>query len=145
MVTNITADDGGNRLQILTALLVGGVITLVGILGFVLVPGEGELFGLFGVNALHNAVHVLTGAAGLVAGLFAAGAFADDYNQFGGLAYLLLAAFWVLVPGFLSGLLNIGLADTLLHLGLGIVLAGVGFGLSARLGWTGVGDSPSQG
>jgi hypothetical protein len=50
-----------DRPQVLTALVVGGALTLVGVLGFLLVPDEGLLFGLFGVNTLHNALHLLTG------------------------------------------------------------------------------------
>lgn len=121
------------RLQKITALGIGGIITLVGILGFILEPVRGELFGIFGVNTLHNAVHLLTGAGGLAAGYFAAGAFSDEYNKYGGLAYLLLVVLWLVIPVFLNDLLNIGLADTLLHLGLGVILAFVGFGVADRL------------
>lgn len=134
MATSIRDRGRGDRTQVYTAAIVGGLIALIGVLGFVLVPDDGELFGVFGVNTLHNAVHFLTGAAGVVAGYFAAGAFSEEYNQYGGLAYLLLAALWVAVPALLNDLLNIGLADTFLHLGLGIVLVAVGFGLSDQLG-----------
>jgi hypothetical protein len=122
------------RWQVLAALAVGAVLTLVGVLGFVLVPEEGRLFGVFGVNALHNAVHLLTGVAGLAAGFVAAGELSDEYNKVGGVAYLLLVALWVVVPGVLNAVLNIGLPDTLLHLGLGVVLGAVGFGAVDRLG-----------
>lgn len=125
--------DGTDRPQMWTALLIGGVLALVGMLGFILVPREGQLFGVFGVNTLHNAVHLLTGAVGLVAGYAAAGAFAGEYNRYGGLAYLLLAALWLVVPALLNDLLNIDLADTLLHVGLGLALAIVGFGIADRL------------
>lgn len=92
MVTDASEPGDGERLQVLTALGIGAVITLVGNLGFILEPVECELFGIFGVNTLHNAVHYITGVAGLVAGYFAVGAFSDDYNKYGDLAYLLLAA-----------------------------------------------------
>lgn len=134
MAINASETDSKKRLQVLTALGIGAVITLVGILGFVLEPIEGELFGIFGVNTLHNTVHFITGVAGLAAGYFAAGAFSDEYNKYGGLAYLLLAALWLIIPVFLNDLLNIGLADTLLHLGLGVILAVVGFRVADRLG-----------
>lgn len=134
MATNAGRSDGGGRLQVLTALGIGAVITLVGVLGFALVPVEGELLGVFGVNTLHNAVHLLTGLAGLAAGYVGAGGFSDEYNKYGGLAYLLLAALWLVVPALLIDLLNNNVADTLLHLGLGVVLAGVGFGVTDRLG-----------
>lgn len=116
--------------QVLTALAIGAVLVLVGLLGFVLVPEEGLLLGIFGVNALHNAVHVLSGAVGLVAGYAAGGAYADEYNVSFGVVYLLLGIAWVAIPGLLAAWLNVNFADTLLHLGLGVVLAGVGFGVA---------------
>lgn len=134
MATNAGRSDRGGRLQVLTALGIGAVITLVGVLGFVLVPVEGELLGVFGVNTLHNGVHLLTGLAGLAAGYVGAGGLSDEYNKYGGLTYLLLAALWLVVPALLIDLLNNNVADTLLHLGLGVVLAGVGFGVADRRG-----------
>lgn len=126
--------DGRSRWQVLTALAIGSVLTLIGILGFVLEPSEGQLFGIFGVNALHNALHLLTGVAGLAAGYLAAGGFSDEYNKVGGLAYLLLFALWFVLPEFMNELLNVGLPDTLLHLGLGVIPVAVGFGVADRLG-----------
>ena len=120
--------------QVLTAVVVGAAVTLIGVLGFILVPVEGKLFGIFGVNTLHNALHLLTGLGGLAAGYFAAGGFSDEYNKIGGLAYLLLFALWLVLPEFMNALLNIGLPDTLLHLVLGVVPAAVGFGVADRLG-----------
>lgn len=134
MTTAESDTDEIERPQVLTALVVGAVITLIGVLGFVLVPDEGELFGIFGVNTLHNAFHLVTGLAGLAAGYVAAGGFSDEYNMLGGIAYLGLFALWFVVPDFLESLLNAGFADTLLHLGLGIVPAAVGFGVADRLG-----------
>lgn len=132
MVLAAIDTDERNRTQVLTAIIIGGVITLIGVLGFLLVPVEGQLFGIFGVNTLHNAVHLLTGLTGIGAGYYAAGALADEYNKYGGLTYLLLVVLWLLVPATMHGILNIGLPDTLLHLGLGGILAGVGFGVADR-------------
>lgn len=103
-------------------------------MGFVLEPVEGQLFDIFGVNTLHNALHLLTGVGGLAAGYLAAGGFSDEYNKIGGLAYLLLVVLWVVLPGLMDELLNVGLPDTLLHLGLGIIPVAVGFGVADRLG-----------
>lgn len=116
----------------MTALGLGAVLTLLGILGFILEPDKGQLFGIFGVNTLHNAVHLLTGVGGLAAGYYAAGAFSDEYNKYGGAAYLLLFALWLVLPGLLNALLNIGLPDSLLHLGVGIIAVAVGFGVADR-------------
>lgn len=97
MTTDNTETVNRDRLQVQTALGIGAVLALVGVLGFILVPIEGQLFGIFGVNTFHNAVHLVTGIAGLAAGYAAAGAFSDDYNKYGGLAYLLIAALWFIV------------------------------------------------
>lgn len=120
------------RSQVSTALLMGVVLALVGLLGYVLVGGEGQLLGLFGVNGLHNAFHVLSGLLGLLAGYAASGRFADEYNQVMAAVYLLLFVLGLVFFGFMENLLNVNTADNLLHLGLGLVFAAVGFGLGDR-------------
>ena len=109
------------------ARIFGAVFVLVGILGFAL-GGFGmteyHLLGLFPVNALHNAAHLLIGVWGLVAGGSAAGA--TSYCKLTGVLYLLLTVVGFVDPtGF--GLLPLGGNDRWLHLVLGIVLAYVGF------------------
>ena len=107
------------------AQLFGIVFLLVGILGFV--PGaarDGLLLGIFPVNTLHNVVHLLFGAWGLMSARSFSGAV--TYGKVGGIIYMFLA-----VLGFLSpnpmGLIPIGGADVWLHGVLGIALAFVGF------------------
>ena len=92
------------------ALIFGIVFLAVGVLGFV--PGvvqplhaghepvmgnAGQLFGLFPVNELHNAVHVLFGLWGLAASRSLAGAVA--YGRGVAIIYALLT-----VAGFIPGL-----------------------------------------
>ena len=72
------------------ALVFGVVYLLVGILGFILAPDEGDkLFGVFQVNVLHNIAHLAIG--GLL--LFASRAHgtAKQMNLVVGIAYGLLA------------------------------------------------------
>jgi hypothetical protein len=114
------------------ALLAGIGFLLVGILGFVqggmsmeadpnLAP---KLLGMFPVNVLHNCVHLAFGIWGLAAARTHAAARA--YCRIAGVIYLVLTALGYLSPnGF--GLVPLGGADVLLHLVLGLVLAGVGF------------------
>jgi hypothetical protein len=114
------------------ALVFGIVFLLVGILGLVSSggmemgadPAPGMLLGMFGVNLLHNIVHLLFGVWGLVASRSFAGA--KMYAQTVGVIYIVLA-----VLGFVSptmfGLIPIGGNDIWLHAVIGIVLAGVGF------------------
>lgn len=120
---------GVDSTQTATAAIVGTVLALMGAVGFVTDPVEGQLFGVFGVNAFHNAFHLGSGLLGIVVGFVAAGRYASLFNKLFGLVYLALFAVWFIVPEQMDALLNVGLADTLLHLGLGVVLAGVGYGL----------------
>ncbi len=113
------------------ALVYGVVFLVVGILGFI--PGatvEGEyLLGIFGVNALHNVVHLLFGVLGIAAALTR---WSRPYFQGVGVIYLLLGVMGF-IPGLylgddmLLGLVHINLADNLLHLALGGVAAYFGF------------------
>ena len=125
----MATDRNLGRTQVSTALLMGVVLALVGLLGFVLVDGEGQLFGLFGVNPLHNAFHVLSGLVGLVAGYYVSGRFADEYNKLMAVVYILLFVLGLVLFGLMQDLLNVNTADNLLHFGLGLVFAAVGFGL----------------
>jgi hypothetical protein len=83
-----------------------------------------QLLGLFPVNVLHNAVHLLFGIWGLVASRTFNGA--RSYARIAGVLYLLLAVLGLVVPnGF--GLVPLGGYDVWLHVALGLVLAVVGF------------------
>jgi hypothetical protein len=97
--------------------VIGAVLLLVGLAGFFV---EGTLLG-FGVNTLHNVVHLLTGALFLWGGL---GGPAKDLNKWLGVVYVLVAAL-----GFagLLGFLNVNGADNWLHLVVGLLGAYLGF------------------
>lgn len=118
--------------QKLFALLFGAVLVVVGILGFVpQVVTDGKLLGVFGINAAHNVVHVLTGLLGLVLGRYAGGA--SLFNKVGGVLYLLVFVLGAIAVALGSGLfLNLNWADNLLHLGLAVVVGAVGFGIGER-------------
>jgi hypothetical protein len=114
------------------ALLAGVGFLLVGILGFVQGGMSMEadpnvapkLLGLFPVNVLHNCVHLAFGIWGLAAARTHSAARA--YCRIAGVIYLALTALGYVSPnGF--GLVPLGGADVLLHLVLGVILAGVGF------------------
>ena len=108
-------------------MIMGIVFLLVGVLGFVLVPGgSGMLLGLFMVNPLHNIVHVLVGLWGLAAWkgmgstplMFARG-LAILYILLGLLGLLNIASIESIVP--LAGY------DVWLHLVVGLVAAYFGW------------------
>lgn len=114
------------------ALIFGIVFILVGILGFVTPggmsmeadPAPGHILGLFGINLLHNVVHLLIGVWGIVASRSWGGA--KSYLQIGGVAYIVLAVLGFVAPTTF-GLIPIGGNDIYLHAVLGLVMAGIGF------------------
>lgn len=113
------------------SLAVGAVFLLVGILGFV--PGittnyeslqfaghhsEAMLLGLFQVSVLHNIVHLLFGAAGLLLARTATGA--RSFLLYGGIVYLVLFVYGLVVPEDSAGdFVPLNSLDNILHLVLG--------------------------
>lgn len=113
------------------SLAVGAVFLLVGILGFV--PGittnyeslqfaghhsEAMLLGLFQVSVLHNVVHLLFGAAGLLLARSATGA--RSFLLYGGVIYLVLFVYGLVVPEDSAGdFVPLNSLDNILHLVLG--------------------------
>ena len=114
------------------ALIFGIVFILVGILGFVTPggmsmdadPAPGHILGMFGVNLLHNVVHLLIGVWGIVASRSWGGA--KSFLQIGGVAYIVLAVLGFVAPTTF-GLIPIGGNDIYLHAVLGLIMAGLGF------------------
>lgn len=113
------------------SMAVGAVFLLVGVLGFV--PGitanydqlhfaghhsEALLLGLFQVSALHNIVHLLFGAAGLMLARTATGA--RSFLLYGGVIYLVLFIYGLVVPQDSAGnFVPLNGFDNVLHLLLG--------------------------
>lgn len=114
------------------ALIFGIVFILVGILGFVTPggmsmeadPAPGHILGLFGINLLHNVVHLLIGVWGIVASRTWGGA--KSFMQIGGVLYIVLAVLGFVAPTTF-GLIPIGGNDIYLHAVLGLIMAGIGF------------------
>ena len=113
------------------ALIFGIVFILVGIAGFSnggmsmrADPPAAMLLGMFGVNLLHNIVHLLIGVWGIVASRTWGGA--KQFLQIGGVLYIVLAVLGFVTPTTF-GLIPIGGNDIYLHAVLGIIMAGVGF------------------
>jgi hypothetical protein len=103
----------------LFALVFGIVYVLVGVLGFVgpLAPG-GTLLGLFGVNPLHNLVHLVIGVLLLFGSTSPANA--KSINLAVGIVYLLVGLLGLLGI-LLPGLINNNPPDTVLHLVSGVL------------------------
>lgn len=127
------------------ALVFGLVFLVVGVLGFVpalvqpahdapqlaVEAGHGRLLGLFPINVLHNVVHLLIGALGVLGSRSAAGAllFARGLAIFYGLLAVL-----GLVPATntLFGLVPIHGHDVWLHAASALLAAYFGFGPPAQ-------------
>jgi len=97
------------------ARVFGGIFIVIGLLGFVpqLTP-NGNLLGLFPVNAMHNLVHIALGAWGVLAGA----SLGASLVYFRGIAVLYgLLAILGLIPATntLFGLAPIHGADVVLH------------------------------
>jgi hypothetical protein len=108
-----------------SALVIGIIFLLVGILGFI--PGNGIVGAgsLFETDAVHNVVHLIFGII-LVWVAVKAAEKAPTTLKVVGVIYLLLA-----IVGFIQGDNILGIAangaDHWLHLVLGIVIGGLGF------------------
>lgn len=110
------------------AQVLGWVFILVGILGFV--PGittDGMLLGIFHVDAVHNIIHLVSGALGVYAA--SAGAkTAKMFLQVIGVVYAIVA-----ILGFMSGdepvlgFISNNMADTWLHVVIAVVALYYGF------------------
>lgn len=117
------------------ALVLGVVYVIVGVLGFIpdLVTGaapenmpsaDGNLLGIFPVNAVHNVVHLVIGAALLYGATGTAAAIL--VSRVVGIVYIVVGLLGIPFPnGF--DLLPLGGADILLHLATGAVLLAIGF------------------
>lgn len=125
MATDTSRAGLASNPPVLTAVVIGGVLTLVGVVAPLVAGAEGE-FIVFGRNYLHDAIHVLTGVAGLAAGFYAGGKFARGYAVGLGAVYLLVAVLGVVLLDLLRELIALNTADNALHFLLAIVLLGVG-------------------
>ncbi len=107
------------------AWVLGAILTLFGVLGFV--PGVttgGMLLGVFQVSAFLSIVHIVTGLTALAAawGIYCA----RLYFQILSGVYA-LAAILGLVQGSYLGLFDLNLADNLLHLVIALLAFYAGF------------------
>ena len=104
---------------------VAGFLVTTGV-GFVDTPG-GLLLGIFEVNGLQNLIHILIGAALLIAGLVGARA-ARTVNGVAGAAFLVLGLAGLFVVGTGFNVLAINGADNAVHFGSAALLLAVGLG-----------------
>jgi hypothetical protein len=128
------------------ALIIGIVLLLVGILGFV--PGVTSnvgqmqfasedsgslLLGVFQVSILHNIVHLLYGIVGIALARTVSGA--RNYLIWGGAVYLVLWLYGLIIdPSSAANFVPVNTADNWLHfvLGVGMIALGLLLGRERR-------------
>ncbi len=115
------------------AMVIGAVLALVGLLGFVGNPIVYETGAIFSVNMAQNVLHLVGGAVGIWLGMQGMGA-AKNYNMVLGIIAAVLGVLWF-IPGIGGGAgifastLNISQNISLLHVAIGAVSLGVAFGV----------------
>jgi hypothetical protein len=109
-----------------TAKVFGLVLFLIGVLGFVSgAAPDNHLLGIFHVDALHNLIHLGSGAVAIGAG-FASEKASRSYFQIFGIIYALVAVLgFVYMDRDILGILANNMADNLLH----VVIAGTALAL----------------
>lgn len=107
--------------QRLTAVVAGGVLTLVGVAGVLATDVP-----TVAADPLASGVHLLTGVVGLGVGLVGA-TYADEYNQSMAVLYGALALLRFRYPELVAGVADAGVAGAWFHLALVVVFGVVGF------------------
>ena len=108
------------------ALILGIVLLLVGIAGFITNPLVG-LTGYFGTNLSQNILHVVAGLIGIYCGTKTAG---KGFNMWTGWIALIVGILGF-IPGvntMLTTYLGVNTAISVLHIVIGIVSLGVYYG-----------------
>src|SRR5262249_23367197 len=124
--------------QSLLGFAFGAAYLIVGLAGFTVSDGYqfaarhgGKLLGVFLVNPLQNALHVLIGAT-LLAAAFAGPGAARAAILAAGAALLLLGAAGLLVLSHSDNHLALNHPDNALHLAAGLTLLGTGLATARR-------------
>lgn len=106
------------------AIVLGVILVLVGLLGFVNNP----VLGIFAVNPLHNIVHIVTGAVLLIGAYSSLGS--SLALKIIGIVYAIVAiiGFFMVMDGMMLGM-AMNEADKWLHVVLAVVILIAGFTL----------------
>ena len=102
-------------------LILGVVFLILGVLGFV----QNPVLGLFEIDTMHNAVHLLSGAAALICWSKGLGTTKMYLLVFGAI-YGVVAVLGFVKPSPLLGLITVNMMDNYLHTGIAAVCLIVG-------------------
>jgi uncharacterized protein DUF4383 len=106
------------------AMVLGLVLLVVGLWGM-LGGGHDHQLVVFGVNASHNLIHLVSGAAALVTAMIGEQAAMIFCLIFGSVYGLVAVAGFFMVPA-VTRMLNLNLADNFLHLAISIACLWMG-------------------
>lgn len=105
------------------AIVVGAVLLLVGICGFI--KGDAGMMGLH-FNTVHNSIHLLSGIIGLGAG-FASVKASRMFAQIFGVVYTLVAILGFAHVGFITDMLMLNTSYNVIHIAVGLLGLLAGF------------------
>ena len=108
-------------------MVLGVVLLLVGILGFVLTPNDGLILGVFAANTTHHVIHLASGILGIAAATMG---WSRTYCQIFGPVYLLVGVLGLAMvgnDGMLLGMVHVNMADHFLHFAIGGAATYFGF------------------
>jgi hypothetical protein len=124
------SNSTGRSLNQTLALAFGATYALVGIIGFFVSSSDGfagddggKLLGIFGVNGLHNIVHLLIGVALVAAAKTHAAARSTNLTI--GAVYVLLAVLGPFINNTALDIVALNGPDHVLHALSGVLLVGV--------------------
>ena len=106
------------------AMVIGAVLVLLGLVGFVNAP----VLGIFGVNIAQNILHLVGGA--LILWLASKGS-SKPTNMWTGVVALVVGILWFVpgVSGLLAQIFAINAEISYLHIAVGVVSLGVAYGV----------------
>lgn len=113
-----------NSLVKMLTWILGIVLLLIGILGFIL---PSPLFGLFEVDMVHNIVHILSGVVAIIA-VSTSESYARLFLIVFGIIYGVVTILGFTMGGDILGLFHANTADNYLHAGISLACLAVGFG-----------------
>ena len=109
------------------AWVFGVVFLAVGAAGFVpALTTDGVLLGLFMVDPLHNAIHLLSGVAAILAA-WGSSSYARLYFQVFGAVYALVTVLGFIGGGSVLGIIMVNMNDNILHLVIAAAALYAGF------------------
>lgn len=112
------------------AMFFGIAFIAAGILGFIpKIAPQGELFGLFMVNGIHNSIHIVSGIVALITA--AKESYAKIYFKIFGIIYGIVAILGFVLKGNLI-LMHVNMYDNVLHSVIAAIALYLGFAFKAK-------------